>query len=215
VRSYFKVAPGQGRVLLRLSNGDPLLIEQGFGKGRILLLTSTADSAWNNVPLKTAYLPLMQSLIKYAAGETDGSIDTGLAAGSVKLFPAPAAQAGKRIRVIDPYRSEREITFEAQEEAASATVDHNDFAGIYRVVSEDRGLRLPTSYAVNAPALESRVERTGKDELERKLGPVTHEMIPVEALSLGGTRTDLSLGLVVILMVTLLFESWLGQRNYE
>jgi len=215
VRSYFKVASEQGQVLLRLSNGDPLLIEQKFGKGRILLLTSTADSAWNNLPLKTAYLPLMQSLIKHIAGETDGSIDTGLVAGSVKLLPAPAAHAGKRMRVIDPYRSEREITFEPQEEAASATVDHNDFAGIYRIVAEDRSLRLPTAYAVNAPALESRVERIAKDELERKLGPVTHEMIPVEELSLGGTRTDLSLGLVAILVLTLFFESWLGQRNYE
>ena len=31
----------------------------------------------------------------------------------------------------------------------------------------------------------------------------------------GGTRTDLALALVVMLILTLLFESWLGQRNYE
>ena len=215
VQSYFKVAPGRGRVLLHLSNGDPLLIEQKLGKGRILLLTSTADSAWNNIPLKTAYLPLMQSLIKYMAGGTDGTIDTGVAAGTAKHFLAPAAHAGKHLRVIDPFRSEQEITLKGQEEAATATYAHNDYAGIYRVVTEDRGLGLPTLYAVNAPPLESRLERISQDDLERKLNPVTHEIIGHEDLSLGGTRTDLSLALVVILTLLLLFEGWLGQRNYE
>lgn len=215
VRSYFKVAPEQGRVLLRLSNGDPLLIEHQVGKGRILLLTSTADSAWNNIPLKTAYLPLMQSLIKYMSGGIDGTIDTGLAAGTARLFLAPATHAGKRIRVIDPSRSEQEIILNAQEESATATFTGNDFAGIYRVVSEGRGLGLPTLYAVNAPALESRMERISKDALERKLSPVAHEIIRDGDLSLGGTRTDLSLALVVILILTLFGEGWLGQRHYE
>ena len=103
----------------------------------------------------------------------------------------------------------------AEEETATATFNGNDFAGIYRVVSEDRGLGLPTLYAVNAPALESRMERISDDELQRKLSPVAHEIIRDEDLSLGGTRTDLSLALVVILILMLLFEGWLGQRHYE
>lgn len=215
VRSYFKLDPERGRVLLRLSNGDPLLVEQQLGQGRVLLWTSTADSEWNNAALKTAYLPLVQSLVEYLAGATEGSIDTGLFAGTAKSFLLPAAQAGKSVRVIDPRGNEQEVTVEAQANGAAATFEGNEFSGIYRVVPEDRGLRLASLYAVNGAPMESRIERIGQDELDRALGPIAHEVVPVEDLSRGGMRTDLSLGLVVFLVATLFFEGWLGQRPYE
>ena len=63
--------------------------------------------------------------------------------------------------------------------------------------------------------MESRPERIGADELARKLGPVDHEVLSAGALADGGSRTDLALALVVVLLLTLLFESWLGQRIYE
>ncbi len=215
VSSYFALASAGGRTLMRLSNGEPLVVEKEHGKGRILLYTSTADSAWNNLPLKTGYVPLMQSLVTYMAGGGSGSIDTGITAGTAKRWSADAAHAGKQLRVVDPNRTEREVTLEPAEGKASGSFDGNHFAGVYRVVSPGGGLDIASLYAVNPPPMESRLERIGADELQRKFGPVSHEVLAAGALSGGGTRTDLALGLVVVLILTLLFESWLGQRNYE
>ncbi len=215
VSSYFEVAPTGGRTLMRLSNGAPLLVEKQLGKGRILLLASTADSAWNRLPLKTGYVPLVQSLVTHIAGGDTGSMDTGITAGTAKRWFTATDHAGKRVRVVDPNLAEREVTLAPVDGKASGAFDGNHFAGVYRVVSPGGGLELPALYAVNPPPGESRLERMTDDELQRKLGPVDHEVLSAGALAGGGTRTDLALALVVVLILTLLFESWLGQRNYE
>ena len=216
VSSYFAVAPGAGhRALLRLTDRRSLLVERQVGKGRVLLLATSADSAWNNLPLKTAYVPLVQAMVTYLAGGGRGSVDTGISAGTTKRWLVPAAHTGTRLQVVDPRRTEKAVTLKAADGKAAGAYDANHFAGIYRVVPPAAGVDVAGLYAVNPPVLESRLERMNAEELERRLGPVNHEVMAAGALSAGGTRTDLALALVVVLMATLLFESWLGQRNYE
>jgi hypothetical protein len=70
----------------------------------------------------------------------------------------------------------------------------------------------PPLYAVNPPFLESRLDEINERELQAKLQPIKVEVIPIEALQRGGTRTDLALPLLGLLIVTLLFEGWLAQR---
>ena len=219
VSSYFElITPNLNSegVLMRLSNGRPLLVERKVGKGRVLLLTTSADSAWSNLPLKTGYVPLVQSLVTYLAGGSRGSVDTGITAGEAKEWTVPPIHAGMGLRVVDPRRSEKAVTFIYLDGKAAGGAFHaNHFAGIYRVVPFSADMDVAGLYAVNPPVLESRLERMGAEELERKFGPVDHEVMTAGALSAGGSRTDLALALVVLLMATLLFEGWLGQRNYE
>lgn len=218
ISSYFElVTPNINSegVLMRLGNGLPLLAERRVGKGRVLVLTTSADSAWNNLPLKTGYVPLVQSLVTYLAGGSRGSLDTGITAGEAKRWSVASIHAGGDLRVVDPRRSEKAVTLTAAGGKASGAFDGNHFAGIYRVVPPSADMDVAGLYAVNPPVLESHIERMGTEELERKLGPVDHEVMAAGALSAGGSRTDLALVLVVLLMATLLFEGWLGQRNYE
>ncbi len=215
VSTYFEATPTGGRVLMHLGNGQPLLVEKEVGKGRVLLFTTSADSAWNNLPLKAGYVPLMQSLVTYMAGGSRGTVDTGITAGTAKRWSTAASHAGTQLRVVDPRRSEKAVTLTAVGGEASGAFNGNHFAGIYRVVPPSADVDVAGLYAVNPPVLESRLKRMGAEELERKLGPVSHEVMAAGALSAGGSRTDLALALVVLLMATLLFEGWLGQRNYE
>jgi len=75
-RRYFKIE-GSAKPLLTLRNGDPLLIEAGVGKGKILLFASSADLDWNDFPIKAAYLPLIQGLLKEAVGLVSGTVPKG------------------------------------------------------------------------------------------------------------------------------------------
>jgi hypothetical protein len=79
-RRYFKIE-GSTRNLLTLGNQDPLLVEAEIGKSRLFLFTSSADLDWNDLPLKAAYLPLIQGLLKEAVGLTGSSLPTGLRVG--------------------------------------------------------------------------------------------------------------------------------------
>ena len=70
---YFKIE-GTTKSLLILENRDPLLMEADLGKGRLFLFSSSADLDWNDLPLKAAYLPLIQGLLKEAVGLAKGSL---------------------------------------------------------------------------------------------------------------------------------------------
>ena len=74
---YVKIE-GSARNLLTLENKDPLLAEAALGKGKLFLYSSTADTDWNDLPLKTAYLPLLQGLLKEAVGLTKDSSSRGV-----------------------------------------------------------------------------------------------------------------------------------------
>ena len=55
------------QILADLQNGSPLLLERGLGNGRVLLFTSSLDRNWNQLPLKSVFLPFCQEMVKYAA----------------------------------------------------------------------------------------------------------------------------------------------------
>ena len=77
VQTYFRVE-GTAKPLLVLGNQNPLLLEAAVGRSRIFLFASSADLAWNDLPLTAAYLPLMQGLVQDAVGMTETSADTGI-----------------------------------------------------------------------------------------------------------------------------------------
>ena len=200
---------------MALGNGDPLLLEQSVGAGKVMLITTSADRDWTDLPLKTAYLPLLQSLTQYLAGGKRGRLDPGIVVGAPKEVALPPAFVGKTLRVIKPNKQESEAPIVGAKDRAVATLADNDRAGIYRLTfpaGGDREMAVTPLYAVNPPFLESRLEEIGERALQAKLTPIKAEVIPVEALKDGGKRTDLALPLLMMLLVTLLLEGWLGQR---
>ncbi|MFQ5903568.1 MAG: hypothetical protein ACE5JO_07755, partial [Candidatus Binatia bacterium] len=214
VRGYFRTDISDKSALLSLANGDPLLFEKKMGSGRVLLFMTAADRDWSDLPLKTAYLPLLQSLVSYLSGGKRGSMDVGITVESPKAFSFPPSYVGKSLRITKPDRREREVAFVPDGEKASASFRENDLAGIYRLSlpASLEGQALPQIYPVNSPFLESRLETIGERELQAKLNPIRMESIPIESLENGGKRTDLSLPLLVLIIVTLALEGWLAQR---
>ena len=63
---YIRFQP-DSTVLLRLSNGDPALLEKQYGQGRMLLFASSFDNVWSDFPLHPAFIPLAHQLVRYAA----------------------------------------------------------------------------------------------------------------------------------------------------
>jgi hypothetical protein len=56
------------RVPLWLADGTPLLLERGLGRGRVLLFTSSLDREWNDLPVQTAFVPLMAGIANQLLG---------------------------------------------------------------------------------------------------------------------------------------------------
>jgi len=88
---YYRVEKS-AKNLLMLENGDPLLVEGEWEKGRIFLFTSSADLDWNDLPLNAAYLPLIQGLLKEGAGLPQNPPSPTLRIGEPFLETSPATQ---------------------------------------------------------------------------------------------------------------------------
>ena len=70
VKFYFavRVDPGNARVVARLTDGTPLLLEKRIGEGNVLLFTSGLDNLTNDFPLHPIFVPFVEQTALYLAG---------------------------------------------------------------------------------------------------------------------------------------------------
>ena len=124
------VDPGAGpdaaRVIVRLSDQTPLLLEKRVGEGRVVLLTSGLDNLTNDFPLNPAFVPFIEQTARYLAGtERQG----GARAVDAFLELRTAREQAQGVEVTDP-EGRRPLTLG---EAASAQSFQLTEAGYYQL----------------------------------------------------------------------------------
>jgi hypothetical protein len=55
-------------VLARLADGSPLLTEETLGAGRLLVLSSSLDNIWNDLPVSPLFVPFVLESSRYLSG---------------------------------------------------------------------------------------------------------------------------------------------------
>src|SRR6202167_4779373 len=124
------VDPGAGpdaaRVIVRLGDQTPLLLEKRIGEGRVVLLTSGLDNLTNDFPLHPAFVPFIEQTARYLAGsERQG----GARPVDAYLELRNAKEKGQGVEVTDP-DGKRPLTLG---EAASAQSFQLTEAGYYQL----------------------------------------------------------------------------------
>jgi hypothetical protein len=94
-----KVDPGQSRVVARLTNQAPLLLEKQIGEGRVFVFTSTFDNISNDLPLHASFVPFVEETARYLGGQQDHS--TNVTSGSY-IELRSARERGASIDVTEP-----------------------------------------------------------------------------------------------------------------
>lgn len=88
------------RTLLRYETGAPALVETQVGRGRVLLLTTSIDREWTDLPIRPGFLPLVQEAARYLAGAPAGEATAALAVGERREIALEPDE--RRIEVIRP-----------------------------------------------------------------------------------------------------------------
>ena len=117
--------------LLRLENGDPLLIERRRGDGVVMQLATTCDADWTDLPMRPFYVPLMQQLITTMASEATPPRNISTGDPAVTIFPA--TDAPLTLSVVTPDGSRRTVQTVAQGKTQLARFDATQRPGIYAV----------------------------------------------------------------------------------
>jgi hypothetical protein len=91
------VDAGRSRVLARLADGTPLLMDKQVGQGHVLLFASGLDNLTNDLPLHPAFVPFVDQSARYLAG----------------------VEALSGARVVDSFAQMRSVTNESGGQAAN------------------------------------------------------------------------------------------------
>ena len=114
------------RVIVRLGDQTPLLLEKRIGEGRVMLLTSGLDNLTNDFPLAPAFVPFIEQTARYLAGsERQG----GARPVDAYLELRNAKEQAQGVEVTDP-EGKRPLTLG---EAASAQSFQLTEAGYYQL----------------------------------------------------------------------------------
>ncbi|GAC1424479.1 MAG: hypothetical protein NVSMB62_21390 [Acidobacteriaceae bacterium] len=126
------IDPGGARVVARLADGTPLLIDKQVGEGHILLFASGFDNLTNDLPLSPAFVAFVDRSAKYLSGEegmrgarvVDSFVQLRNAAGQVNK-----TASARTVDVIGPDGT-RPLTLK---EAADASSFQLSRAGFYQI----------------------------------------------------------------------------------
>jgi len=93
------VEPGPARVIVKLADQTPLLLEKQIGEGRALLLTSGLDNLTNDFPLHPVFVPFIEQTAYYLSGleERAGSVPV-----NTFLQLRSARELSVSVELIDP-----------------------------------------------------------------------------------------------------------------
>lgn len=63
-----RIDPGKSKVVAKLTDGTPLLIERTIGSGRLMIFASTLDNIANDLPLHASFVPFVEQSALYLSG---------------------------------------------------------------------------------------------------------------------------------------------------
>jgi hypothetical protein len=152
-----KVAPMKSRVLAKLNDGSPLLLERSIGEGKVLVFASTFDNISNDLPIHAAWVPFItQSALYLGGGGAEQPVN--LTTDSyVELRTGD--QQGAAAEVLDP-DGKRLLSLEEATKARNFAVDREGYFEI-KTASGRRSL-----VAVHADRRESDLTPIPKETLD-------------------------------------------------
>lgn len=151
--SYRSVTPAAGaQIIARFDDGAPALIERRIGAGRVLLWTSTLDLQWNDLPLKSVFLPFVHRMATTLASYTDQPswLTVGEVLEPARSAPVPGSRRSAPPRVVLTPSGER-VTLDGEGPDVLELAEQ----GFYEIRTQGRDAAPPMTVASNVDLAES------------------------------------------------------------
>jgi hypothetical protein len=148
-------------VILRYESGAPALVEKQVGKGRVMLLSTTVDREWTDLPIRTGFLPLVREAARRLVGVTGDDEAASLRAGEARSLVFSGDE--QRLEVSRPDGSVWVARREQANTSHSVLYGETDRLGTYhvRAVGADGAVtaRPERDFVVNLDTRESNPAR--------------------------------------------------------
>ena len=147
--------------LARYDDGQPAIIEKQYGKGHVLLFTSTFDTEWTDFPQHGVFLPFIHESVKYLALEKAEEKKDYLVNEPVELSGYEGTPRAT-VAIFNP--AEEEYRTKINDEG-SVFYDKTDEPGIYSAHTEGE----TRHFAINVDTIESNLTPRDAEELTSSL----------------------------------------------
>jgi hypothetical protein len=206
VYAYHRASPFEGAMIIAaLDDGSPILVEGSAGRGKVLLVNTSLDTAWNDLPLTPMFLPLVRQMLEYLGGREAASAYTvgqvfNAAPDSSGALPAIETPSGGRLD--DARRNPSgELAVDASEQ------------GFYRLRYRDH----LEHRAVNVETRESDLAKLSLDEFIASITPgAEEEAAPAAPSHLSAEEIEekqrLWLPLLILSLALFVAEALLARR---
>ena len=111
---------GESTVLLRMTNGDPVVVSARRGRGQVVQFALPCNASWSSLPLRMIYLPMMQQLVLDLAGRRK---TTTLDVGQPIAVPTSELSLAAFYQESEGSTAERKQRVAEQDENAKYTIE--------------------------------------------------------------------------------------------
>ncbi len=154
VARYFRLILSKetgARVVLG-AGGDPLIVEEAIRRGHVVLVATSADTSWTDLPVLPGYVPLVQELVAFSiAGQLDQrNVAVGRTIGASVASPVTDAT----LSLQGPDGRGRDVPLTADGDYNTFSYDETTISGFYtaRFTSP---IDRTWNFAVNVDTAES------------------------------------------------------------
>ena len=156
------------RVVVRFADGAPAVVERTVGQGRVILFASSANTAWNDLPVRPAFVPLLARSLGALLEQRNKA--SNIAVGDRFIYRATDDALGKDAIISHGEKLRQFRRVELVENQPVLSSEAIDLAGAYDVtIQTDPPLKL--KFAVQADPRESRLDPVSDSQLAQ-LGAV-------------------------------------------
>ncbi len=203
------------RILARLRNGAPLVVEKPFGKGRVIAFTTTAAPQWNNWAKDPSFVIAMLQMQAYLANQPLG--ESSRQVGAPLETPLDPAQYESQVRIIPPMGAEGlpQVVDAAAVPDGPPTASFLDTyrQGVYRVqLTKKDASQEERLVAYNVDPTEGNLKLTSREQLTAALDPLHFTYTAADAFQYQAEEAGLNLfqALLYGLLILLVAEQMLA-----
>jgi len=173
VRKYFKLQlpdSSRAQVALAVDNGDPFIVDEPIGRGRSILVATSADVSWTAMPMWPSYVPIVQELLMLASRGRfqEHNVTVGQPFGA--LLPHMPVQG---VEVQLPSGEVKKAVVSGDGVDRSWTFPETTSSGFFRARPAGKGMSEAAgqAFAVNVNTVESDLEQVASEELAQDVWP--------------------------------------------
>jgi Mg-chelatase subunit ChlD len=209
-------ADSSARVALATASGDSLVVERPFGRGRVILVATSADTSWTAMPMWPSYVPIVQQLLNFAIGGR--ASQRGAVGGQSLGGIVPASSVGKSGTMQTSDGRREPLQLRAEGDATAWNFDGTTTSGVY-TTRFGKSAEQSELLAVNVDTVESNLEKLTEDQLRAEVLPgvafdyqTTWEAAAEASSSVIGRRATLARPLLYAVLSLLFVETFLAWK---